>query len=398
MDSRDQHLSVNVLHVIPAVAARYGGPSQAVVGMARALPDQGIKVLIATTDADGPRRLPVAHASALSWQGVPAIFFRRQWSEAFKYSGQLASWLHNHVADFDVVHIHAVFSHACLAAANACRGSGVPYIVRPLGTLDPWSLQQKPLRKQLLWHAGVKRMLHRAAAIHYTTAAEQRLAERPLGLRRGVVIPLGVDEELFGQACQSEDTRRRDRLFGSRNPYVLVIGRLHPKKRLDLLIDVFLELTSTPSYRHWRLVVAGDGEVEHVASLKQLVRQRGGDDRILFSGWLDGSDKRAALRGAAVLALLSAQENFGVVVAEALACGVPVLISTQVNLADEITAANAGWVVPLERQTVLKTLANVLLDEQERHTRGGAGRQLARAHFRWPGVAAELGRLYANLR
>ena len=188
---------MKVLHVIPAVAPRYGGPSQAVLGMGQALPQQGVQVLIATTDADGPRRLPVAHGSELSWQGVPAIFFPRQWSEAFKYSGQLAGWLDHHVAEFDVVHIHAVFSHACLAAADACRGARVPYVVRPLGTLDPWSLKQKPVRKQLLWHVGVKRMLHGAAAIHYTTAAEQRLAEVPLGLRRGVVIPLGVDEELF---------------------------------------------------------------------------------------------------------------------------------------------------------------------------------------------------------
>jgi D-inositol-3-phosphate glycosyltransferase len=95
---------------------------------------------------------------------------------------------------------------------------------------------------------------------------------------------------------------------------------------------------------------------------------------------------------------LSAQENFGIVVAEALACGTPVLISTHVNLADEIIAAQAGWVVPLERPAVLKTLSEVLLDEPERRQRGEAGRQLAGAHFRWPGVAAELTRLYSDLR
>jgi glycosyltransferase involved in cell wall biosynthesis len=385
-----------VLHVIPAVAPRYGGPSQAVLGMGQALPHQGVKVLIATTDADGPRRLPVAYGSALSWQGVPAIFFPRQWSEAFKYSGQLAGWLDHHVADFDVVHIHAVFSHACLSAADASRGSHVPYIVRPLGTLDPWSLQQKPVRKQVLWHAGVKRMLHGAAAIHYTTAAEQRLAEESLGLRRGVVIPLGVDDALFAHGPESVEIRQPEWPFGG-HPYVLVIGRLHPKKRLEMLVDVFLELTGTSKYQQWRLVVAGDGEVDYVMSLKRLVSERGGDDKILFPGWLGGTDKAAALRGAAVLALLSAQENFGIVVAEALACGTPVLISTHVNLADEIIAANAGWVVPLERTAVLKTLSDVLLDECERERRGAAGRQLACAHFRWKGVAAELSRLYSDL-
>jgi glycosyltransferase involved in cell wall biosynthesis len=384
---------MDVLHVIPAVAQRYGGPSHAVVGMGQALPGQGVSVLIATTDADGPHRLPVAHGSTLNWHGVPAVFFPCQWSEAFKYSGQLARWLDHHVADYDLVHIHAVFSHACLAAAGASRRSRVPYVVRPLGTLDPWSLKQKPVRKQLLWHAGVKRMLNGAAAIHYTTAAEQTLAEGALGLRRGVVIPLGVDEELFARPPASEE----DRPFGAA-PYVLVVGRLHPKKRLELLVDVFLELTSTTEFRQWRLVVAGDGDVGYVAGLKRLVRQRGGEEKILFPGWLGGIDKARALRGAALLALLSSQENFGIVVAEALACGTPVLVSCHVNLADEISTANAGWVVPLDHAAVLATLSEALRDERERRQRGAAGRQLASAQFRWPAVAAELSRVYGELK
>ncbi len=201
---------------------------------------------------------------------------------------------------------------------------------------------------------------------------------------------------LFANPTESEEIRQLDWPFGG-DPYVLVIGRLHPKKRLEMLIDVFLELTSTATFGHWRLVVAGDGEADYVNSLKQLVSSRGGDDRIRFSGWLEGTDKAAALRGAAVLALLSAQENFGVVVAEALACGTPVVISTHVNLADEITTAKAGWVVPLERDAVLRTLSEVLLDEAERRRRGAAGRQLARANFRWMSVAAQLSRLYSEV-
>ena len=98
-----------------------------------------------------------------------------------------------------MVHIHAVFSHACLAAAQSCRRHRVPYIVRPLGTLDPWSLRQKRFRKQLFWQLAVKRMLREAAAIHYTADEEQRLAEHSLGLKRGVVIGLGVDSSLAAQ-------------------------------------------------------------------------------------------------------------------------------------------------------------------------------------------------------
>src|SRR4051812_48377431 len=112
---------MRALHVIPAVAVRYGGPSAAIVPMCRALIEQGIDAQIATTDADGDATLAVPLGTTTSWEGVPAIFFRRNISEAFKYSRGMAAWLDGHVASFDVVHIHAVLSHAPLAAAAACR-------------------------------------------------------------------------------------------------------------------------------------------------------------------------------------------------------------------------------------------------------------------------------------
>src|SRR5947208_6786422 len=120
---------MRVLHVIPSIALRYGGPSQAILEMCRALRKQ-VQLLIATTDADGNSRLPVRLGSPVDYQGVPAIFFSRQCSEAYKYSYPLARWLGANVKRFDVVHVHAVFSHACMAAARICRRHGIPYIVR----------------------------------------------------------------------------------------------------------------------------------------------------------------------------------------------------------------------------------------------------------------------------
>jgi glycosyltransferase involved in cell wall biosynthesis len=385
---------LRVLHVIPAVAPRYGGPSQAIVGMARELAHTGVRVLIASTDADGQRgRLNVTMGEPVDWHGVSTIFFARQWSESWKYSRSLARWLVEHVAEFDVVHIHAVYSHACIAAATACRRRRRPYVVRPLGTLDPWSLRQKWARKRLLWHVCVKQMLKGAAAIQYTTASERDLAERPLGLRRGVVIPLGVDDALFTSACLADQFRAHHPEVKSEK-YVLVLGRLHPKKGLDLLIDVFSEATQRMVNNEWKLVIAGDGEPEYVRALKQLAVARGAQHRVVFTGWIGGDEKVGAIQGAAALALPSRQENFGLVVAEALACGVPVLISTQVNLATEVDSARAGWVAPLERQALLGALADLLQSDDERVRRGANGRALACARFRWPTVASELTELY----
>src|SRR5258706_1519056 len=209
---------MKVLHVIPSVSERSGGPGQAIIPMCRSLQEQGTEVMIVTTDHEMASSSAFQVASTVAadacdqwssmptqqslirnskfeirnYQGVPTVFFPHQWGESFKYSKPLATWLDANVNKFDVVHIHAAFNHACLAAAAACRKRHVPYVVRPLGTLDPWSMKQKPLRKFLFWQLAGKRMLRGAAAVHYTARAEQVAAGESLGVNHGRGIPLGV--------------------------------------------------------------------------------------------------------------------------------------------------------------------------------------------------------------
>jgi glycosyltransferase involved in cell wall biosynthesis len=228
--------------------------------MCRALRESGVVTLIATTDADGAGRLEVETGQCVTYENVPAIFFSRQLSEAYKYSRPLAQWLGAHVREFDMVHIHAVFSHASLAAAQACRKEGIPYVVRPLGTLDPWSLRQKSWRKKLFWHLGVKRLLAGAARIHYTTSTERKLAEASLGLAGGVVIPLGIEADLFNQHREANNGSPASSSVTS--PYVLVLSRLHRKKGLEVLLPAFLSLVKYPEFAAWKLVLAGDGEAK----------------------------------------------------------------------------------------------------------------------------------------
>jgi glycosyltransferase involved in cell wall biosynthesis len=335
-------------------------------------------------------------ATPVTYKEVSVLFFARQWSESFKYSYGLAAWLGRNVQRFDVVHVHAIFSHACIAAARACRRHGVPYVLRPLGTLDPWSLGQKWLRKRLLWRLGGRRAFEGAAAVHYTAAQEQRLAEKFAGAGRGVVIPLGVDDELLEATSAASSFRDRHPAL-SKSPYVLVLGRLHPKKGLEQLLDVFLDLTREQAFSGWRLVVAGDGAPEYVRRLERLAEERWGRGRVVFTGWLDGAERLSALREATVVALVSHQENFGLSIVEAMACGVPVLVSHHVNLAEEIEGARAGWVTSLHRAALLGTLRGVLGADDEWARRGRAGRELVRGRFVWPAVALELMKLYRSI-
>jgi len=364
---------MRVLHVIPSVSERSGGPATAIIPMCRALMQQGIEVLLVTTDA-GLNEQVVSE-----YKGVPAKLFPSEFGASFKYSRPLASWLTANIRKFDLAHVHAVFNHSSVAAARACRRAGVPYVIRPLGTLDPWSMSQKSLRKRLFWQAVGKGMLQGAAAVHYTSEAERLSTERFTGLNHGRVVPLGIEKT-------SATTREK-------LPYVLVLSRLHPKKGIDVLIDAFLSLVRNQQFAEWRLVLAGDGPPEYVSKLKSKASQC---ERIVFTGWVDGERKDALLDGASLLALPSHQENFGLCVMEALSQSVPVLVSPGVSLAPEIVTANAGWVAAIDKESLTAKLVEALSDEAERAKRGRAGQQLSLL-YSWENATKSLVQLYQQV-
>jgi glycosyltransferase involved in cell wall biosynthesis len=378
---------MKILHVIPAIAARYGGPSTAVIQMCRALAAAGAEVHLTATDADGRGRLAYPTGEWTTIEDIPTILFRRQFSEALKYSAALAAWLQKSVSQYDVVHVHALLSHACLAAAAACRANHVPYVVRPLGTLDRWSLGQKPWRKRVLLALNGRKALAEAAGVHYTAIGEQRLVEGAFETKRGFVVPLGIDDSILDE----EPVPALERDCG---PYVLALSRLHPVKALDALIDAFGDACTLA--REWRLVIAGDGDEGYVRKLKVRAAESAGATAIEFRGWVNGDEKRDLLRRATLYALPSHHENFGVSLAEALARGVPAIVSSHVLISDDLAAADAAWVTPNDRASLAATLLRAMTDQAARETKSVAARQFAR-DLAWPRVASRLLDVYASL-
>jgi glycosyltransferase involved in cell wall biosynthesis len=365
------------------VSERSGGPGLAIVPMCRALQKLGIEVLLASTDAGWHG---ADTARMVDHEGVPAIIFPARLSESFKYSRPLAAWLNANARRFDVGHIHAVFNHSSVASARAFRTARVPYVIRPLGTLDPWSMKQKPLRKHVFWSLAGESMLAGAAAVHYTSKTEKTATEGLLGVNHGQVIPLGIEA-----IADATNGTHQDQ---APHQYVLVLSRLHPKKGLDVLIDAFIRLTRRAEFDSWKLIIAGDGPADHVALLKQKAAVTG--DRIQFAGWLDGERKYEMLRNASLFVLPSYQENFGLCVMEAMAHSVPVLVSPHVNLATEIGETNAGWIAPVDAQALATTIAAALSNAEELAKRGRAGKLLS-LRYSWERVATDLARLYTEI-
>jgi glycosyltransferase involved in cell wall biosynthesis len=354
--------------------------------MCQSLNARGVETVLATTDADGPGTLRVTRGVETRFSDVPTFFFARRLGDGFKYSPRLAAWLSANVPAFDLAHVHAVFSHSSVAAGRACRRAGVPYVLRPLGSLAPWGLRRKRLRKELLWRLAARRLIAGAARVHYTTEEERTLAEDAVGPTSGVVIPLGLDESWLRHDPVPPSARKRR---------VVALGRLHPVKNLELLIRAF-RLAARGDLAAWELVIAGEGEAAYRLRLEALVREAGPGGEVSFSGWVEEPAKLALLADAGLFVQVSHQESFGLSLLEAMALGVPAVVTRSVSLAAAVERAAAGWVSGDRLEELSETLREAMTNVSARTTRSARARNVA-GGFRWPRVAQDLEELYREI-
>lgn len=383
---------MKVLHVIPSLSLRHGGPSVALPLMEQALVSLGVEVFVAATDDDDT----AAHRSApggdsLVERGARRIFFRKQ-TDLYKYSRPLALWLRAHVAEFDIVHVHALFSHASVAGARAARRAGVPYVIRPLGVLGTYGMsQRRPLLKRLSFHLIERRLLRDAAAIHYTSESEREEAEQQGVRGAGVVIPLGLELAKFEHLPQPDRFLRRWPSAAGRK-LVLFLSRVDPKKGLELLIDAFLEVRqSEPSTL---LAVGGSGDAAYVESLQRRAESVGLGSDILWLGYLDEPRKLEALGAASAFVLPSHSENFGIAAVEALAAGVPSVLTVGVGVSREVAAAGAGLVVAGEPGEISKALLRILGEVSLAAALSANAKALARERYSLEVMGRNLKKLY----
>jgi glycosyltransferase involved in cell wall biosynthesis len=379
---------MRVLHVIPSIGLARGGPSVVVRTLAQAQAEQGIQVHIAATDDDGPARRSVPHQSPYTECNVTYWIFPRQ-TRYYLFSLPLTRWLRKHVSEYDVVHIHALFSYSSVAAAFAASMAGVPYVVRPLGTLSAWSMKnRRRWIKRLSFRLIESHILRAAAAVHFTSRQESTEAQN-LGIpHHGVIIPNPV-------ALESVKPREISAKRASeQSQVVLFLSRLDPKKGLDLLLPAFAEVRTR--FPEAVLVIAGDGEPAFVAALKQQAQSLGLDSAVSWAGFLQGEPKNAALEDADVFILPSYSENFGVSVVEAMAVGLPVVVSDQVGIHQEIEAAQAGLVSTCDVQSLARVLIEILGNQLRRNEMGENAAKLAQT-FAPEIVAQQLQALYATI-
>jgi glycosyltransferase involved in cell wall biosynthesis len=390
---------VNVLHVIPSVAAKEGGPSFAIKAITEALARDGVQVTVATTTRSRERE-----DASTERRGYSVVCFRREF-EPYKVSFGLTRWLRKNIAGFDLVHIHALFSFSSTMAARIARQHSVPYVVRPLGVLNRWGMEnRRPILKRVSFRLVELPILLNSDAIHYTSNAERAEAaslDPHLAEHESVVIPLPVERAAQGNAERFLD--RYPKLRGCR--IILILSRIHPMKGIELLLDAFAIVRN--QHNEVALVIAGEGEEAYVRELKERARSRehgagsGGSeqeqDDVIWTAHLSGEMKAAALAAADVFVLPSASENFGIAAAESLAAGIPTIVSEEVALSSDIRRYDAGVVVKRDMQQLAGAISDSLSNKERAAGLAANGRRLAEERYSPEAVGRALHELYQKI-
>jgi glycosyltransferase involved in cell wall biosynthesis len=388
-------IPIRVLHVIGGVSWKYGGTTASVLPLCDALARlPGLTVDLAATDADGPggRLTPDTAPKTLATLRL----FRRTWSERWKFSAGLGRWLVRHAGDYDVVHVHGLWGFASVAAGQAAARRRVPLVVFPQGMLSPYTWSRGRGLKRAYWRLVERRVVRGAARLHLTSRGEAAEVGR-LGLGvPAAVIPLGLEPAAFDRPADPGWLRGR---LGGRDrgrPLVLFLSRLHPKKGVaEVLLPAVTRLRAD-AY----VVIAGGPDAtapEYDARIAAEVARLGLADRVHLLGPVAPDDRWPAFDGADVFVLPSHQENFGLVVTEAMARGCPAVVSEHAFACEHLAAADAGRVVPLDPAAVASALDALLADPAGRAELGRRGREYARQHLGWDGVAAEVAGMYRDV-
>jgi glycosyltransferase involved in cell wall biosynthesis len=383
---------MRILHVIADLARERGGPAEACVQLARGLAELGHEVEVLATDRGESEGGTPWWKEIVDGTRLDIRLYPLQFPRFFATSFPLARALAKAVPAADVVHLHSLYLFHDLVTGLHCRRFGIPYIVRPHGTLDPYIHRRHRGRKLAVEFLFQNRVLERAAAIHYTTEEEMRLAAPHARNAKGFVVPIGLDLDFYAPR-PPEAFRARWREIGNRR-IVLFLGRLHPKKGLDILAQAFADVARGRDDLH--LVIAGPDDGAR-APTEALLAKLGATGRVTFTGMLRGEEKLAAFGAADVFVLPSRSENFGIAVVEAMVCGLPVVVSDCVNIWREVVDAGAAVAVPCDPSALARALAGLLDDDPRRIEMGRKGAVFARERYDRRRVAAELEAAYRTV-
>lgn len=379
---------MKILHYHRNIRLEKGGVVRFVLDVCAAMAARGHEVTLASPDVTD---VPGAWASGAA--GVPRVVKLPVPGMAGMWAREGKRAVAGAIAGSDVVHLHGAWMPSNVQAGRACERLKVPYVVSPHGMLDDWCTAQSAVRKRVYHAVAGRRLFDRAAAVHCTAQAELDQSRKWFPKSRSAVIPLLLDMGPFRALPGAGEARAA---FGNpAGPVVLFLSRLHPKKGVEVLIDAVGLMRESGTACD--LMIAGAGEAEYGRALEARAAERGISDRTRFLGMVTGRMKVSLYQLADVFALPTSQENFGLVLAEAMACGTPAVTTRGVDIWPELEAGGGALLAGATAPEFAGTLGRVLAEPALRKRLSDAAREWVLKYLAPEAVAVQYEAMYADI-
>ncbi|MBD2201170.1 glycosyltransferase [Calothrix sp. FACHB-1219] len=384
---------MKILIVVPALGKVYGGPSRSVIELAESIGVQGINVDIVTTNANGSQSLDVPLLTWIKEKNYRIKYFTYWNFLDYKLSFSLTFWLLNNITNYELVHTNAIFSYPVLPVYWSCQINKIPYVVTPRGMLEPWALAYKSWKKNLYFLALEKPALQKASSIQ-TLASSEAESIKHLDLKTPlVIIPNGIHKQDF-------ESLPNPNIFYQQFPQtcnkklIIFLGRIDPKKGLDLLATAFAQ--AYQKFPDIHLIVAGPDNIGFLPTADNYFIEAGCRNAVTFTGMLTDSLKYAALAAASIYVAPSYSEGFSMSVLEGMASGLPCVITTACNFPEAATA-KAAHVVDINSDAIANALIDCLTNPEEAKIMGDRARKLVFERYTWENIASQMKQVYTNI-
>jgi glycosyltransferase involved in cell wall biosynthesis len=376
---------MKILQVLLSTSVDYGGPAAVVRNLTQNLVDLGVETSVVTLAKRNSLSLQFADDVSVRTCGIAVLP-----KLGLPMSHSLIGALLDESKTSDLVHLHDMWHLPQLVGAFTSRLKERPYVVSPHGALEPWCFEQHRISKAAAWRFYEKRILNEAKRVHALTEEEKRTVQR-LGVESMIsIIPSGVNLQTideFRQKARSES----DQSKGEQTPFILYIGRIHPKKQLDIVLDSFERLAIVD--REISLVITGPDPDGLWASMRSRLQKANLTKRVRYLGFVDEVTKFRLMTSAALFVQASKTEGLSMAILEAMACGTPVIVSAGCNI-PEVQEYHAGYVVPDKPQAFLQAITRALNDEALRKSMRTNARRLVEEKFTARATASEMKKVY----
>ncbi len=391
---------MKILHIASSYwpAFEFGGPIQSVHLLNKFLVKQGIEITVFTTNA-GLKNKKNLLFGRHNLEGVEVVYFPYTGAKNFNYSPELKKALKKEIENFDLVHITGVWNYPIFAAASCAKRHKKPYIISPRGTLYEetffgGSILSK-VKKSIYWPLVAKKIIENSESLHFTTQDEAEKTIEFLNLKNNYfIVPNGLD---LGQFLKDLPQKGyfKSKYLPLGNDYILILGRLNWKKGFDILVPAFAEVLK--EYPDLYLAIVGPDEKNYQKIIKKLIQKNNIKDRVIFTGLLKGKEKLGAYLDARAFVLPSYSENFGMVVLEAMACGLPTIISNKVGIYKEVEKHQAGLIAKANPKSISWALLNVLKNPNLAGSLSENGKNLVKQVYDIKEVAKNMAREYDKI-